>query len=273
MEELPFPGEESGREEGEELRENTRRPGKEEEEEEEEGDHGHNAEFEYSRRSHHDGIPKSQDTSDYVISGSDWSPSSDDEDQDMELTPEDEGERKRVIFKKGKGKKSNGAVEAAAAAKTGKLQLSSADVNKSAAVPSNIKPGKFSALHLAPAICPATVTGMVQSAEMHMPPHTATDTGTTQGGAKTTNPKHHKPRTTLSSQSALPVTIPARVVRDPQGTAVLMELPPGAELAGAAGVVGRITRGTEQAQHGNENNHGSANNITVDLMGKNPPLL
>ena len=81
--------------------------------------------------------------------------------------------------------------------------------------------------------------------------------------------KPRKPRSNLASQSTLAVNIPARVVKDPQGTAVLMELPPGAEVAGAAGVVGRIIRGNaanvDHAQHAADY---SSDGIILDLMGK-----
>jgi hypothetical protein len=93
--------------------------------------------------------------------------------------------------------------------------------------------------------------------------------------------KKKKKKLTFADQAALPIMIPKSVAREPAGTALLIELPPGVELTGASGVVGRIignssgsggggsesddisldseSGGEEQPQRGG---------LVLDLMGK-----
>lgn len=83
--------------------------------------------------------------------------------------------------------------------------------------------------------------------------------------------KNKNKKLTFADQAALPLMIPKSVAREPAGTAILIELPHGVELAGASGVVGRILKSSGGngrsggASGSRDASHSSG--IVLDLMG------
>ena len=232
----------------------------------EESEHAREEDMEDITQSSPTDMTNSKKINDYVISGSDWAPSSEDEDDDSATpayaeSPFLQQKEEFINAKKKRNSKIGAAMKkipsaSASAAQVGpkgtSKQLMTYNATRNAlAMPLNPlkKNEKKSVLPSGPTEAGALLTACV-----------AAQAGTV---------KPRKPRSNLASQSTLAVNIPARVVKDPQGTAVLMELPPGAEVAGAAGVVGRIIRGNaanvDHAQHAADY---SSDGIILDLMGK-----
>jgi len=83
-----------------------------------------------------------------------------------------------------------------------------------------------------------------------------------------------KKKLTFADQTALPIMIPKGVAREPAGTALLIELPHGVDLAGASGVIGRIVGvGDREADGGTESDSDITaeaepkSGVVLDLMG------
>ena len=99
---------------------------------------------------------------------------------------------------------------------------------------------------------PTTTTATPAAATAISPSHT-NQAAVPQTAAK---PSERVKKAHGAAQGSLPLCIPTRVVRNPAGSSVLIEVPPGVDLSGASGAVGRIGNGT------------STPGIVLDLMGE-----
>jgi hypothetical protein len=91
-----------------------------------------------------------------------------------------------------------------------------------------------------------------------------------------TKPKK-KRKLTFADQAELPIMVPKSVARDPSSNAIIIELPPGVDLAGASGVIGRIVGGAGAGAGGNRHTGGDSSGdskeqatqggLILDLMG------